>query len=78
MRVGGDPGGEEGGHVYSRECCVGELSDKHHRLRLSGTFTDYSKHRMRGEVRMLNWHSNNFGPQYYYHCAGGSRLKASC
>ena len=25
MRGGGDPGGKEGGRVYSRECCVGEL-----------------------------------------------------
>ena len=39
MRGGGDPGGEEGGHVYSRECRVGELCKKHHRLRVSGTKT---------------------------------------
>ena len=39
MRSGDDPEGKEGGHVYSRECCVGELSKKHHCLRFCGTQT---------------------------------------
>ena len=34
MRSGGDPGGEEGGHVYSSGCIVGKLGKKHHRLRI--------------------------------------------
>ena len=37
MRGGGGPGGEEGGHVYSRESCVGEHSEKYHRLRVCDT-----------------------------------------
>ena len=47
MWSGGNPGGEEGGHVHSRECCVGELSKKHHCLRICGTQTteEMSLHR---------------------------------
>ena len=46
MRSGDDPGDEEGGHVYSRECCVGELCNKHHCLRVCATKTT--------EVALLN------------------------
>lgn len=39
VRSGGDLGGAEGGYVYSRECCVGKLSKKHHCLRVCGANT---------------------------------------
>ena len=38
-RSGGNPGGEEGGKVHSRECGVGEPGKKHHCLRVSGAQT---------------------------------------
>ena len=39
MRSGGDPGGEEEGHIHCRVCNVGELSKKHYCLRVCSTQT---------------------------------------
>ena len=57
MRSGGDPGGEEGGHVYSRECCVGELSKKHHCLRICSVCTTEVAllHRQGAAALLLEW-----------------------
>ena len=57
VRSGGDPGGEEGGHVLSRECCVGELSKKHHCLRVCGAKTteDALLHRQGAATLLLEW-----------------------
>ena len=57
MRSGDDPRGEEGGHVYSRECCVGELSKKHHRLRVCATKTTKVAllHRQGAATLLLEW-----------------------
>ena len=55
MRSGGDPGGEEGGHVHSRESSVGELSKEHNCLRVCGAQTaeEALLHRQRAAALLL-------------------------